>query len=60
MILGALIEAIYYSQVTSGKPDSCLLIELRHLLEHCTGCGRCTSVCPVKIDSPEVALSSLS
>ncbi|MBR3880116.1 MAG: FAD-binding oxidoreductase [Mailhella sp.] len=60
MILGALIEAIYYSQVTSGKPDPGLLVELRHLLEHCTGCGRCTSVCPVKIDSPEVALSSLA
>ena len=60
MILGALIEAIYYSQVTSGRPDPGLLVELRHLLEHCTGCGRCTSVCPVKIESPEVALSSLA
>ena len=60
MILGALIEAIYYSQVTSGKPSPELLGELRHLLEHCTGCGRCTSVCPVKIESPEVALSSLA
>ena len=60
MILGALIEAIYYSQVTSGRPSPELLGELRHLLEHCTGCGRCTSVCPVKIESPEVALSSLA
>jgi len=60
MILGALIEAIYYSQVTSGKPDPDLLVELRHLLEHCTGCGRCTSVCPVKIESSHVALSSLA
>ncbi|MBR5882608.1 MAG: FAD-binding oxidoreductase [Mailhella sp.] len=60
MILGALIEAIYYSQVTSGKPDPDLLVELRHLLEHCTGCGRCASVCPVKIESAEVALSSLA
>ncbi|MGN1038765.1 MAG: FAD-binding and (Fe-S)-binding domain-containing protein, partial [Mailhella sp.] len=60
LILGALTEAIYYSQVTSGKPSAELLEELRHLVEHCTGCGRCTSVCPVKIESPEVALSSLA
>lgn len=60
LILGALTEAIYYSQVTSGRPSPSLLEELRHLLEHCTGCGRCTSVCPVKIESPEVALNSLA
>ena len=60
IILGALTEAIYYSQVTSGRPSPELLAELRHLVEHCTGCGRCTSVCPVKIESPEVALSSLA
>ncbi|MCQ2444152.1 MAG: FAD-binding oxidoreductase [Mailhella sp.] len=60
MILGALTEAIYYSQVTAGRPDPELLAELRGLVEHCTGCGRCTSVCPVKIESPEVALGSLA
>lgn len=60
IILGALTEAIYYSQVTSGKPSQELLSELRQLVEHCTACGRCTSVCPVKIDSSEVALSSLA
>ncbi|MBP3730508.1 MAG: FAD-binding oxidoreductase, partial [Mailhella sp.] len=60
IILGALTEAIYYSQVATGRPDPELLEELRHLVEHCTGCGRCASVCPVKIESPEVALSSLA
>lgn len=60
MILGAIAEAIYYSQMTSGRPEPEQLEELRSLMEHCTGCGRCTSVCPVKIDSPAVALSSLA
>ena len=54
--LGALIEAIYYSQVNRGEPDKGLMNELRSLMEHCTGCGKCTAVCPVKIDSPEVML----
>ncbi len=55
--LGALIEAVYYSQVNGGEPEERLLEELRGMMEHCTGCGRCTSVCPVKINSPEVALN---
>lgn len=60
MILGAITEAIYYDQVTKGKPDQKLLEELRHMVEHCTGCGRCTSVCPIKIDSAKVALALLA
>ena len=60
MILGAITEAIYYAQVTKGKPDAKLLEELRRMVEHCTGCGRCTSVCPVKIDSARVALAMLA
>lgn len=55
--LGALVEAVYYSQVNKGRPDPFLLGELRTMMEHCTGCGRCTSVCPVKIDSSGVALA---
>ncbi len=56
MVLGAIIEAIYYSQINKGKPDPSILAELRAMMEHCTGCGRCTSVCPVKIPSADVAL----
>lgn len=55
--LGALIEAIYYSLLHAGKPDKRLLDELRKVMEHCTACGRCFSVCPVKIQSSEVALN---
>ncbi len=54
--LGALIEAIYYSQVQRGEPSPDLMRRLRKLMEHCTACGRCTSVCPVKIDSAGAAL----
>ncbi len=54
--LGALLEAVYYSQVSKGKPDENLLAQLRKLMEHCTGCGKCTAVCPVKINSSSVAL----
>ncbi len=57
MALGALVEALYYAQINTGKPDPVLLGHLRHLIEHCTGCGKCTAVCPVKINSSEVALS---
>jgi FAD/FMN-containing dehydrogenase/Fe-S oxidoreductase len=54
--LGALVEAVYYSQINEGRPDAALLKELSDMIEHCTGCGKCASVCPVKIDSAEVAL----
>lgn len=56
LVLGALLEAVYYSQVDTGKPDPLLMDQLRKLMEHCTGCGKCTAVCPVKINSSEVAL----
>jgi len=57
MVLGALIEAIYYTQVNTGAPDPSLLDELRVITEYCTGCGKCASVCPVKIASGDVALA---
>jgi FAD/FMN-containing dehydrogenase/Fe-S oxidoreductase len=55
--LGAMVEAVYYSQINEGRPDAGLLRQLYSMIEHCTGCGKCASVCPVKIDSAEVALS---
>ncbi len=58
LVLGALIEAVYYAQINTGKADPFLMGELRGIMEHCTGCGKCTAVCPVKIDSAEVALTS--
>lgn len=57
MALGMLLEAVYYSQINTGKIDSSLLGQLRNIVEHCTACGRCMANCPVKIPSGEVALS---
>ncbi|WP_018123208.1 FAD-binding and (Fe-S)-binding domain-containing protein [Desulfovibrio oxyclinae] len=54
--LGALIEAIYYDQIQTGQPAPHLLDKLRELMEHCTACGKCQAVCPVKIDSAGAAL----
>ncbi len=55
--LGALMEGIYYSQIQTGEPSPELLAELRSLIDHCTACGKCQAVCPVKIDSAGAALS---
>ncbi len=57
MVLGMLLEAIYYTQVNTGRLDEGLLGHIRTMVEHCTACGRCTAVCPVKIPSGEVALA---
>ncbi|MBQ7607034.1 MAG: FAD-binding oxidoreductase [Desulfovibrionaceae bacterium] len=57
MILGMLLEAVYYAQVVNGAIDDKLLDALRDVVEHCTACGRCMANCPVKIPSGEVALS---
>lgn len=57
MVLGMLLEAVYYSQVNKGRIDERLLKWMRDLVEHCTACGRCMANCPVKIPSGEVALT---
>ena len=57
LVLGAMIEAIYYSQLIFGEPDIKLLHGLREYMEHCTACGKCMQVCPVKIDNASVALN---
>ncbi|MBC7355071.1 MAG: FAD-binding oxidoreductase [Desulfomicrobiaceae bacterium] len=54
--LGALVEAIYYSQLHHGEPEARLLRELRRILEHCTACGKCFAICPVKIRTQDVTL----
>ncbi|MGM0645375.1 MAG: FAD-binding and (Fe-S)-binding domain-containing protein [Thermodesulfobacteriota bacterium] len=58
--LGALIEALYYSLMDTGEPDPDLMQDLRELMEHCTACGKCMTVCPVKIRSHDVALNMRS
>lgn len=57
MVLGMLLEAVYYSQVNKGRIDDRLLKWMRDVVEHCTACGRCMANCPVKIPSGEVALT---
>ncbi|HDQ40962.1 MAG TPA: FAD-binding oxidoreductase [Desulfonatronum sp.] len=54
--LGAIIEAVFYTQLQSGQPAPGLLRELGRLMEHCTSCGKCMAACPVKIDTPAVVL----
>lgn len=58
LVLGSLIEALYYSRINTGLTSPALIRELRNIMEHCTACGRCTAVCPVKIKSADVALTS--
>lgn len=55
MTIGAMVEAIYYSQLHEGRPDPRVMDRLRRLTEHCTACGKCAS-CPVKINSADVTL----
>lgn len=57
MVVGSLIEAIYYTQVNTGKVLPSLLAELRDIFDHCTACGKCEAACPLKIASGEVALT---
>jgi len=55
MSIGAMVEALYYSQLHTGRPDERVMKRLRKLTEHCTACGRCAA-CPVKINSADVTL----
>ncbi len=58
--LGALIEALYYIQQDQGRISKDILTELENILDRCTACGKCTSVCPVKINMPEQILNMRS
>ena len=55
--LGALIEAIYYSQVHHGRPSQSCWSSLRKTVERCTTCGKCTAACPVKIKTAGATLT---
>ncbi len=57
MVLGMLLEAIYYTQASTGRLDERLLQHVNKIFEHCTACGRCTSICPVSIPSGQVAIA---
>jgi FAD/FMN-containing dehydrogenase/Fe-S oxidoreductase len=57
MVLGMLLEAVYYSQINRGVIDDSLQAYLRDQEEHCTACGRCVANCPIGIPSPDVALT---
>ncbi len=58
--MGALIEALYYTQILQGDPDQEVMGHLRRIMEHCTACGKCTQACPVKIHNAGAALEMRS
>jgi FAD/FMN-containing dehydrogenase/Fe-S oxidoreductase len=58
--LGALVEALYYTQVDQGRPNRDVMRNLQDILERCTACGKCMAVCPVKINMPEQVLNMRS
>jgi FAD/FMN-containing dehydrogenase/Fe-S oxidoreductase len=58
--LGALVEALYYTQVDQGRPNRDVMRHLQDILERCTACGKCMAVCPVKINMPEQVLNMRS
>ena len=55
--LGAMLSALTYTQNTALLTDPYVLSKLQELMEYCTACGKCLSICPVKIDSADVTLS---
>ena len=58
--LGALLEGYTYTRQKGIKPDRDLLDTLQDLVERCTACGKCTSVCPVSIQTPQQMLNMRS
>ena len=55
--LGAMLSALTYTQNTANLTDPYVLSKLQEITEYCTACGKCMSICPVKIDSADVTLS---
>jgi len=57
IVLGAMFSALCYNQLTANIMDPYVLSQLQELMEYCTACGKCMSVCPVKIDSADVTIN---
>mgnify|MGYP000067066246 FL=1 len=57
--MGAILDALLYTQGVSESrtPDQELLNHLKELMDFCTACGKCMSICPVKIDSADVTIN---
>ncbi len=55
--LGALIEAYYYTRVIKDRSYKKILGQIKDLVDRCTACGKCMSVCPVKINAGEQIIS---
>ncbi|MEF8823084.1 MAG: FAD-binding and (Fe-S)-binding domain-containing protein [Desulfohalobiaceae bacterium] len=57
--MGVILDALLYTQTVndSRKPDEDLLNQLKELMDFCTACGKCNSICPVKIDSADVTIN---
>jgi FAD/FMN-containing dehydrogenase/Fe-S oxidoreductase len=56
LAIGALIEALLYDAQRAHSTRFELLRWLEEVADHCTGCHKCLTPCPVDIDSGEVSV----
>ncbi|MDR3090405.1 MAG: DUF3683 domain-containing protein [Desulfobulbaceae bacterium] len=56
MVIGSLIEALLYDMQRSHQPRFHQLKYLEEIADHCTGCGKCLTPCPVNIDTAEISV----
>lgn len=55
--LGALIEALYYTKWDKNQHNKRILEQLQDIITRCNVCGKCTAICPVKIDIPNQVIN---